>query len=351
MLAMLVSKGNLCKAETTAAAYAAQAVGLTAVLGIQMDDLIRTDASLEDFFRNRRSEPWRQVYVWDRSCDDAWQSLRDLSLPQPFYSGKDVFSYGGAFNRQMLLALLAGVPELVRVDAGTAPRDQFAASLKEHLALLDRYTVISGRYDGRVALRDDFLPEGDRSAFHMLVRRRMGIDPLCQITGGACFALRVKEGPPAIAFPGFLPIWGSDDALFQSVASSVVNREMIVQRKEPGQPLTGPEYPARLAGAAALTAVHQQASLCKHLIPTRDVVVASGKAFLDEFRSLFPNTLSASDHGGAMCRLEERALGLILGYENYCELKPRWGDVCNHVVKMASKLRGCCMVDASLAER
>lgn len=342
MFGMMVSMGNIAQAEGTAAAFA-QASGKDALLGVQTDDLVRDESPLLVFIENRRSEPWKGVFLWDKQCDDAWQSIWPASLPRPFYTGKDIFSYGGALNRLLVLALIAQAPVLVRVDAGTAPMSEpsFAASLEEHLALLDKYAVLSGRYDGRFALRD--LKGVDRSAFHALVERRITVNPLDQITGGACFALRVEDGPPAIPFPGVLPVWASDDAFFQSAAPSFkVNPKMIVEREDPGQPLTGPEYLARLACAVALTAIHQKANLTLRLVPTLDTVVAAGKAFLDELRESFPDAVRASDHGGALCRLQERTLGLIEGYENYSELKPRWDDVRNHVATVTPTLYGHC---------
>jgi hypothetical protein len=353
MFGMMVSQGNVDQVEGTAAAFA-QVAEKSYVLGIQTDDLIRDQAPLKSFIEKRRSETWGGVFLWDKQCDDAWQSTWPPSLPRLFYTGKDIFSYGGAFNRLLVLALVAKAPVLVRVDAGTAPLSPalFSASLKSHLALLDKYAVVSGGYSGRIALRDLKGVEGpsERSKFHELVKRRIAVDPLRQLTGGACFALRPESGPPAIAFPGVLPVWASDDAFFQWVAPSFyVNAPdpdkgkgqpkdpMIVQRNDPGQPLTGPEYLARLACAAALTDIHQKANLSLRDIPILDTVVDAGKAFLDDLRESFPDAVRASHHGGALHRLHERALGLIEGYENYIELKARWGDVRDQIATIAAR--------------
>ena len=145
----------------------------------------------------------------------------------------------------------------------------------------------------------------------------------------------------------FIPVWGSDDAFFQSVAPSVlVNSEMVVAREAPGQPLKGAEYPARLACAAALAAIHQRAHLSQRIVPTFDAVVAAGKTFLDELRSSFPDALTASAHGEAHRRLADRALGLIEGYENYIGLMRRWGDkeVHERITKIAPMLLECSRV-------
>jgi hypothetical protein len=165
------------------------------------------------------------------------------------------------------------------------------------------------------------------------------VDPLSQLTGGACFALRVESGPPAIAFPGFLPVWGSDDAFFQSVDPGIlVNADLVVDRSAPGQPLTGPEYPARVACAAALANIHRRANLCARLVPNLDEVVDAGKNFLDQLRASFPDVVQASQHGGAQRLLQERAVGLIEGYENYIRLKYKWPEVCDQVKQMRSVL-------------
>jgi hypothetical protein len=341
LLGMMVSRGNIGQARATADAFAI-AIGRRAVLAVQTDDLDRHADPLRAFL-GAQSGRWKRVWLWDTQCDDAWQW--DAALPRPFYVGENIFSHGGAFNRLLALALVVDEPLLVRVDAGTAPLDAltFGASLDAHVAYLRRHDVISGRYDKRIALRDDFLDDADRPAFHELVRRHVGVDPLNQITGGACFALRVDEGPPAIAFPGFLPVWGSDDAFFQSGASRVlVNAEMVVARRAPGQPLTGPEYPARLGCAAALAALHRRAHLSPRLIRTFDAVVAAGTALLDELRSSFPDAVKASDHGEAQRRLRERAPGLIEGYENYIGLRHRWGEVRGRILEMAPTLLERC---------
>jgi hypothetical protein len=355
MLGMMVSQGNIDQAETTATRFA-QVVGKGSVLGIQTDDLIRGQVPLKGFVGKRQSEPWEGVYLWDKQCDDAWQSIWPPSLPRLFYTGKDIFSYGGAFNRLLVLALVAKAPVLVRVDAGTAPMNapSFNASLGSHLALLDKYAVVSGGYSGRIALRDlKGLQGPELDEFRRLVRRHSSVDPYHQLTGGACFALRSESGPPAIAFPGVLPVWASDDAFFQSSApSSFVNATdedpdpnknkvaprdpMIIQRNDPGQPLTGPEYLARLTCAAALAAIYQKANRSLRDIPGLDTIVDAGVAFLDELRKSFPDAVRASHHGGALNRLHERALGLIEGYENYIELTACWGEVRDQIATIVA---------------
>lgn len=338
---MMVSKGNIEQAEATATSFA-QVAEKGDQLGIQTDDLIRGEALLKGFIENRRSEHWERVFVWDRQCDDVWRSTWPASLPRPFFTVGDIFSYGGSLNRLLVLALIAKAPVLVRVDAGTAPLSPplFGAALEKHLALLDEYAVVSGGYSGRIALRDLQGAEepSERSKFHMIVRRRTDVDPLNQLTGGACFALRPGAGPPAIAFPGVLPVWASDDAFFQGAARSFVNAPMIVKREGGGQPLTGPEYLARLACAAALRTIHKQANLSLSHIPVLDAVVGAGKDFLDELRSELPSAVRASDHEGAQRRLQERALGLIEGYENYIDLQARWSEVGSQVAAIGGVL-------------
>jgi hypothetical protein len=339
---IMVSKGNIDQAEATAKSFSQVAVKGDQ-FGIQTDDLIRDQAPLKEFIDNRRSEPWDRVFVWDKQCDDAWRrSEWPASLPQPFYTGSDIFSYTGSLNRLLALALVAKAPVLVRVDAGTAPMgpSAFGADLDKHLTLLDMCAVVSGGYSGRIALRDLKGAEevSERSRFHAIIKRRTDVDPLNQLTGGACFALRPEVGPPAIAFPGVLPVWASDDAFFQGAARTFVNASMIVKREGGGQPLTEPEYLARLACAAALAAIHKQAKLSLSHIPVLDTVIGAGRDFLDELRSELPAAVRASDHGSAQRRLQERALGLIEGYENYVDLKARWSEVGSHIASIGTAL-------------
>ena len=364
MFGMMVSQGNISQAEGTAVAFA-KVAEKGDMLGIQTDDLIRDQAPLKSFIEKRTSEAWGRAFVWDKQCDDAWQSTWPPSSPRLFYTGKDIFSYGGAFNRLLALTLIAKAQVLVRVDAGTAPLnlELFNVSLAKHIALFPKYAVVSGGYGGdkgekgRLALRDPKGIEHDETKLHefrKLIREHTKVDPYHQLTGGACFTMHPESGPPAIAFPGVLPVWASDDGFFQwSAPSSFVNapdqdpqREekkvqpedpMIVHRKDPGQPMTGPEYLARLACAAALTAIHDKAHLSLRDIPTVNSVVDAGKAFLDELRKCFPDAVRASDHGGALKRLHERSLGLIEGYENYIDLTARWREVPDQIAKITAR--------------
>lgn len=362
MFGMMVSQGNIGQAEGTASAFA-KVAEKGDMLGIQTDDLIRDRAPLKGFIEKRMSEAWGSAFVWDKQCDDAWQSRWPPSSPRLFYTGKDIFSYGGAFNRLLVLTLIAKAPVLVRVDAGTAPLniELFNVSLAKHIALFPQYAVASGGYggdkgdEGRLALRDlKGLDDPALDKFRRLVKKHTAVDPYHQLTGGACLTLRPESGPPAIAFPGVLPVWASDDAFFQwSAPSFFVNAPdqdrhrkkrkvqpkdpMIVHRKDPGQPLEGPEYLARLACAAALTAIHRKANLSVRDVPKLDTVVDAGRAFLDELREFFPDTVRASHHGGALKRLHERALGLVEGYENYIDLTARWREVPDQIAKIAAR--------------
>jgi hypothetical protein len=161
-----------------------------------------------------------------------------------------------------------------------------------HRQYRDDYAGVSGRYDQRLALRDAFLPEADRAAFHSLIQHYVGIDPCNQLTAGAGFAVRVAAGPPAIAFPGFVPVYASDDGFYQSIAaSSLVNRDLIVGRNAPGQPLKIAEYLVRLACAAALTDIHRRANLSPQLIPGLDEVVTAGESLLRELHASFPHAV------------------------------------------------------------
>ena len=349
MFGMMVSQGNIDQAERTAAAFA-QVAGKEHVLGIQTDDLTRHEPPLKRFIEGCEGDGWGRVFLWDKQCDEVWQTVWPPQLPRLFYTGKDIFSYGGGFNRLLVLALVAEAPVIVRIDAGTAPMSSppFIDVLAKHLAFLDQaenqYSVVSGCYgkpseqNRRVALRD--LEGVNRARFHEIVKNRIGVDPLNQITGGACLAMHPRIGPPAIAFPGFLPVWASDDAFFEVIERSYINTSgedgMFVDRRGYGQPMKGPEYLARLACAAALHDIHQSARLSAQHIPDFDAVVDAGKAFLNDLRKEFPDAVPASHHGGALKRVHERALGLIEGYENYIELKTHWSDMCDQITSIAA---------------
>jgi len=335
-MAMMVSQGNIDRAGPTAAAFA-RAIGEEHTLGLQTDDLNRTDPAFTSFLADRRSEPWTRVFLWDRLCDAAWTPTP--GMPIPFFPGEESFSYGGAYNRLLMLAVVAEADLLIRVDAGASPHPDFPACLAAHQQYLDDYAVVSGRYDQRLALRDDFLPEADRAAFHSLIQNHVGIDPCNQLTAGACFALRVAAGPPAIAFPGFIPVYASDDGFYQLIAANtLVNRDLIVGRNAPGQPLPVAEYLVRLACAAALTHIHRRANLRPQFIPCLDEVVTAGKSLLNQLHGAFPHPLDAFQRDQTEDQLHHRAAGLIAGYENYIPLLSHWPDICGRVQQIRPSL-------------
>src|SRR5262245_35496108 len=120
LFGMMVSKGNIDQAEQTAAAFA-QVLPKDVSLGIQTDDLVRGAQPLLTFIEKLRSERWKSFFLWDKQCDIAWQFTWPTHLTRPFYTCNDIFSYGGALNRLLVLALIAQAHVLVRVDSGTAP--------------------------------------------------------------------------------------------------------------------------------------------------------------------------------------------------------------------------------------
>lgn len=331
MLGMSLFKANCGEASHTAQAFSkALWKEDDVVLGVETDGLGRDTPEMRQFIMDRLSEGWseKRVYLWDEESDKTFFGNWPSSQPMPFYPG---FSYGGAVNRILTLAKLAGCQYLVRVDPGTAPPDNFREMVRNHIKAIteSEAEVVSGQYTDRIALRDDFIPTEKRDDYYEFIRVSTGVNPHRQITGGAAFTLNVTAGPPPIPFPGFTPVWASDDGLYSTVCEgkALVLADSRVLRTDPGQAARhGEEYPVRLASMVTLRKLLTGCS-------EKDAVSA-GCIFLEELKSR--GFYQQFDPSEAKKKLQERSPNVIGGWRNYAKLRRLWKDT----ITMAARIAG-----------
>jgi len=201
------------------------------------------------------------VAVWDKYTNDAvlaeWAKQKNAVWPV-----YDEFSYGAFQNKALIVADAGDFTAVVRLDPGTTPPRNLEKLIFE---LLDKLNggvfVVSSQYDGRLALRSDFMPSGRLEEYYNLIQEYTGIDPRFgkQVTAGAALTILVA-GPPAPVFRG-LKIWASDDG-FYTLAFGLTRATVlpdlqiagprVVSRSESGYPLDPNAYAGRLANAVLL---------------------------------------------------------------------------------------------------
>jgi hypothetical protein len=266
----------------------------------------------------RLAGDWKVGWLWDARCTATVLEGWPKGLPLPFYRG---ISYGGNVNHLLILAAFAGAGTLVRVDPGTFPLDDPARFLDRHYDALARRRLVSGVYDGRLALRDDFVPEARRKDYYELIARRTGTDPLRQLTGGAALARKV-DSVPDIAFDGVMA-YSSDDGFHQRFGCADVDPEWKVGRRDPGYPQSCGEYVHRLANAVVLDLRHGGET-------DPDAAALGARQFLEELKEIA---------GPGFDIRPAPARAIFAGYENYIELRRHWAEVLNAASGRIAPLR------------
>lgn len=339
MLGMSCFKASHAQASATAEAFAKTLCeDDRLVLGVETDGLSRDSAEMRKFVQNRLAEPWSdgRVYLWDELTDRHFFEHWPSDCPMPFYGGSQVFSYGGAVNRILALAAFAGCQYLVRVDPGTAPPYYFREMIREHINAIDasRADVVSGQYTDRIALRDDFVPREKRAQYYEFVQCYTGIDPHRQVTGGAAFTMNVAVGPVPIPFPGFTPVWASDDGVYATICGSkaLVLSESRVLRTDPGAAARhGKEYPVRLASMVVLRQLLAGS--------TESDAMSAGGEFLEELKSRgFYQQFIAHEAKVELC---SRTLNIAAGVKNYGKLRERWPELVPALARVAGEHCDC----------
>ncbi|MBW2737796.1 MAG: hypothetical protein JRE64_02880 [Deltaproteobacteria bacterium] len=341
MLGMSLFKANCEDASRTALAFSkVLRKDAHVALGVETGGMGRDSLEMSRFINDRLLETWseKRVYVWDAYSDkkffDRWRS----NQPMPFYQG---FSYGGAVNRMLVLAKLAGCEYLVRVDPGAAPPYYFREMVRHHVNVIasgNDVEVVSGQYTDRMAIRDEFLPKEKRADYYEFIQMYTGVNPYRQITGGAAFTLNVTAGPPPIPFPDFTPVWASDDGVYATVSGSkaVVLPESRIFRTEPGPAARyGEEYPVRLASMVILQMLFEGCS--------ESDAANAGCKFLEELKSR--GFYEQYNPSVAKEKLQERTPSVISGWRNYAELRRVWRDIITIVAEIAEQHCECVITE------
>lgn len=341
MLGMSFFK-NHAEARKTARAFSdVLGVDNLAVLGLETElsrdeNLPESQETMANFLNEGMHENWPRLYLWDKNCDR--QVLQDWAenLPMPFY---EKFSYGGAVNRLLALAKVAGCEYLIRVDPGTAPPYYFQQLINYHVSKLeqDKAKVVSGQYTDRIALRDNFVPSDKKEAYYQFIRDYTGVDPRHnkQVTGGAAITIAVA-GPPAIPFDG-ARVWASDDGYFQLIfpSKALILPESIVPRTDPGYPMPGTEYFVRLASMVVLCELHKGSEKPR----AKD----KGSEFFERLMEyLDSERQEVFDIESAKEELRGLIEVIFEGYNNYKHLNENWLAVIEELDKRTSNLDSDC---------
>lgn len=312
------------------------------VLGIETEasrkqNLPDLEEPMTALLEELRNQNWPEVYVWDKDCDEQVLAQWPKALSMPFYHNH---SYGGAVNRLLALAKVAGCGYLVRVDPGTAPSDNFVDVVSSHVKKLcnGEARVVSGQYTDRIALRDNFVPPERREDYYKFIQEYTGIDPHPnkQVTGGAALTIAVT-GPPAIPFNGAM-VWASDDGYFQLAFpnSAVVVLESRIPRTDPGgHARTGIDYFVRLASMVVLHELHKGCDEPQAEHRTQEFLKRL-VAYLDTKHG------EDFDNIKAYTELKIRIKIISEGYKDYNLLQDHWRDVINELGRIANSLSPDC---------
>ena len=292
------------------------------VLGLENE---KASSEIGPVLQALQSQGWPACYLWDDVVNRSALQLLDTGDARPFFA---TFSYGAAVNRLLLLAVAADCECLVRLDPGTASPEDMARLLGRHLnALSQGKKVISAQYSARVAIRDDFVPQAQRSEYYSLVRRATGIDcrPGHQVTGGAAMTI-ATDGPPAIVFDD-VKVWASDDGFFQVAFgedATEVQREVTITRSEPG---FGLELSAYVTRVAAMVMLRHAVTASDRSVALREArkFVRRVSAFVEPQYSYDPDVADRS--------ITPQVGAVYDGYENYRKLTRDWPSIAVRLIK------------------
>jgi len=132
-------------------------------------------------FQAMVDQGWEEFFFWDGHLNTICKPSL-ANLPKPFY---DDFSYGSAVNRLLMLGRYAGCDFLVRIDPGTQmpEKTRLRALIEMALDTLEHdpgITVVSGQYEGRLAIRDNNIFYDKKEAYTGSSSRRRGSTRRCK---------------------------------------------------------------------------------------------------------------------------------------------------------------------------
>ena len=329
-------------ALATADVYAGQLGAMRAFVPLLLEvDLGATDrlddgVSVQEVLQRFGGQGWSEIRLWTRNTTDNVHENWPAGLHNPFDRG---FSYGGIGVRLQALAKQAGCDYVVRIDPGCGAPGDLLASILRHIACIGQggADLVSGRYDGRYAIRTDFLPQETpdthrecRDEFFRLVEAFTRVVPEHQITGGAlCTCL--THGPPPPPFDDVQVVL-SDDGFMGTVlgARAVIDPNTVIPRSQSGLSLSSHDYRVRLSLMAAVDRLWAGKSMTNAL--------TAAVAFYRAIRTLVPVAQRAeADMAAAQTAIEDRIELIARGIERYrALLAGRWTD-CLDVVASRSE--------------
>jgi len=304
------------------------------VLGLQNDlpvnefPLLDNGISILDTLKEQK---WPACYLWDATLTSHAMKHLDERKGLPFFNN---FSYGSAVNRLLILAKASGSDYFICIDPGTGCPPEFDELIDIHLTSMREAhkKVVSAQYSNRLAIRDDFVSENQRSDFYKLIHNFTGIDPAPgrQLTSGAALTLSV-DGPLAIAFDG-AKVWASDDGFFQVQYEdqTEVQNKIKILREKPGFELTLSGYLSRVAGMVVLNQLVKN-STCGQAWD-------SLKQFLDNVQGFISNKEGYSyDNKQVLTELKSKFGAIVEGYINYKLLKDNWKTIVDHILNVIKR--------------
>lgn len=286
------------------------------VLGLENE---KSRSEVSPVLSSLQEQGWTTCYIWDDGVNRTALRLLDRESAMPFFAN---FSYGAAVNRLLLLATASGCEYLVRVDPGTASPLNIAKLIVQHTkAISQGKKVVSGQYSKRVAIRDDFVEEVQRTNYYTLVSSFTGIDcsPGCQITGGAAMTLS-PDGPPAIVFES-VRVWASDDGFYQmflGAGETEIQNEIKIKRSEPGVGLQLSAYIGRVAAMVILRHAHEGSDT--------KLALQDACRFIQDLRAFVSSEFSY-DPGATEEIVTTQVAAIYSGYENYRKLVEQWPSI------------------------
>lgn len=270
---------------------------------------------LEKFGR----QGWREVRAWTRETAGRVAEEWPDGLVNPF----DLeFSFGGIHAKVQALGKGAGCGYVARFDPGCRAPEDLMGALGRHQKRIEagEADVVAGVYDGRLAIRTDFVVEERQEELFRTVERYTRVNPREQIIGGALYTCRVEcPPPPPLGGEGRVAIVFSDDGFMGTVLGerAVIDRGTVVGRSKAGFAVGSHEYRVRLALMGALDRLWEGEG--------EREAARWAVAFYREVGELVADWGDV-DVDGAERAVEAQVGGIARGVARYREVRGKWGE-------------------------
>ncbi len=301
------------------------ALGLQNDLPINEVPLLDNGLTILDILKRQK---WSACYLWDATVNSRAMKHLNTRSGLPFFHN---FSYGSALNRLLILAKASGSDYLIRIDPGTGCLPEFDKLIDIHVSSLrdGQKKIVSAQYSNRLAIRDDFVSENQRSNFYKMIYSFTGIDPAPgkQLTSGAALTVST-DGPPAIAFDG-VKVWASDDGFFQIQyeGQTDIQDRIKILREKPGFELTISRYLSRVAGMVVLNHLVKN-STCDQIWDALGKFLKNIQGCISKQEEVF------YDKQQVLAQLKSNFGAIVEGYVNYKLLKDNWNATVEHILSV-----------------